>query len=188
MPAMLMEPASGDTLGPQQLWDQLMVQRGFLSSPSGQKDAYRHIPATLPADMSGPGSPVGKGYETLAIIEILSKQGIRVGPLGLGVFDTGGFDKHAETEALKLLKASPKMKGGKMIVVVETPVCPSCASKLIGWAKKEEVNLLAIDTYVPERQSMTSNSMASPKTTARTATMAGRPTLHLRFQGLQIPR
>jgi hypothetical protein len=185
MPAMLMEPTAGDTLDPQQLWDRLMVERGFLSSPGGPRDAYRQTPATLPDDMSGPGSPVGKGYETLAIIELLTKTGVRVGPLGLGFFETGGFDKHAEAEVLKLLKSHPEMRAGKMVVVVETPVCPSCASKLTSWAK--QAGLAAVDTYVPERQSMTSEAMASPKTTARTATMAGRPTLHLRFQGLQIP-
>jgi hypothetical protein len=39
--------------------------------------------------------------------------------------------------------------------------------------------LSVIDSIVPERQSMTSNVVASAKTTARTASMSGRPNLHL---------
>ncbi len=185
MPVMLMAPVSGETLDPRQLWDRLMFERGFLSSPSGPKDAYRQHPATLPDDMSGPGTPVGKGYETLAIIEIVSKERRRVGPLGLGLFQTGGPDRHAEAQVLKKLGVSAEMRGGRMIVVVDTPVCPSCMPKLLIWAK--QAHLAAIDTYVPERRSMTSNRMASAKTTARTAGMAGRPELHLRFQGLEVP-
>lgn len=185
MPVMLMAPVSGETLDPRQLWDRLMLERGFLSSPSGPNDAYRHRPATLPADMSGLGTPVGKGYETLAIIEILSKEGRRVGPLGLGLFEAGGTDRHAEAQILKKLDASSEMRGGRMIVVVDTPVCPSCTPKLLIWARQAQ--LAAIDTYVPERRSMTSDRMASAKTTARTAGMAGRPELHLRFQGLAVP-
>jgi hypothetical protein len=69
------------------------------------------------------------------------------------LFDSGGVEKHAEAEVLKLLKSSPEMQGGKMIVVVDTNVCPSCAAKLTSWAK--QVGLAAVDTYVPERQSMT---------------------------------
>jgi hypothetical protein len=184
MSAMLMTPVTGETFEPEKLWERLMIERGFLSSPSGVRDAYRAIPATLPDDMSGPGAPVGKGYETLAIIQIVDKGGQRVGPLGLGLFETGGYDKHAEAEILKILGTGPEMRNGRMIVVVDTPVCPSCTSKLVTWAKA--VGLAAIDTYVPERQSMTSDGMASPKTAARTAAMSGRPKLHLRFQGLAV--
>jgi hypothetical protein len=184
MPAMLMTPVTGETFEPKQLWERLMIERGFLSSPSGTKDAYRSSPATLPDDMSGPGTPVGKGYETLAIVQIVNKKGRRIGPLGLGLFETGSYDKHAEAEILKLLGFGPGMLNGRMIVVVDTPVCPSCTSKLVTWAKG--AGLAAIDTYVPERQSMTSSGMATPKTTARTAAMSGRPELHLRFQGLEV--
>jgi hypothetical protein len=186
MPAMLMAPVSGETLEPVQLWDKLMIERGFLSSPSGIQDAYRTMPATLPDDMSGPGAPVGKGYETLAIIEILDKSERRVGPLGLGLFEGGGFDQHAEAEVLRILPANPEMHEGRMIVVVDTPVCPSCTNRLIAWA--QTARLCIVDTYVPERQSMTSNRMVRPKTASRTATMAGRPQLHLRFASLAVHR
>jgi hypothetical protein len=71
MPAILMAPVSDETLEPAQPWESLMIESGFLSSPRGAKDAYRTQPATLPDDMSGLGAPAGKGYETLAIIEIL---------------------------------------------------------------------------------------------------------------------
>ena len=179
MPAMLMSPASGATFDEYQLWERLMIERGFLSSAGGPKDAYRASPATLPRNMEGPGAPVGKGYETLAIIEIVDKGSRRVGPLGLGIFETGGPDRHAEAEILKLLNVTPEMQKGRMIVVVDTPVCPSCTGKLLMWGKN--AGLSVIDSYVPERQSMTSNAMASPKTTARTAAMSGRPNLHLRF-------
>ena len=185
MPAIGIIPVSNETFSPKSLWERLMVERGFLSSPSGVKDAYRASAATLPDDMSGPGAPVGKGFETLAIVQIVDKEGQRVGALGLGMFETGGFDKHAEAEALKVLQPSIEMRNGRMIVVVDTPVCPSCTSKLVTWAKNAK--LAAIDTYVPVRQSMTSARAASPKTTSRTASMSGRPELHLRFQGLEIP-
>ena len=161
MPAMLMTPATDETFNESLLWERLMIERGFLSSPSGTKDAYRASPATLPNDMEGPGAPVGKGYETLAIIQIFATGGRRIGPLGLGLFETGHFDKHAEAEILKILSASPDMRKGRMIVVVDTPVGPSCTGKLVTWAKN--AGLAAIDTYVPERQSMTSKAMASPK-------------------------
>ena len=48
MPAMLIAPISGETFQPQQLWEYLIVQRGFLLSPSGAKDAYRTRPAIVP--------------------------------------------------------------------------------------------------------------------------------------------
>ena len=107
-----------------------MIERGFLSSPSGTRDAYRVSPANLPNDKGGPGTPVGKGYETLAIIEIVDAGGRRIGPLGLGLFEKGGFHKHAEAEILKILSKIPEMREGRMIVIVDTPVCPSCTSKL----------------------------------------------------------
>lgn len=184
MPAMPI-PVFGETLKPQQLWERLMIERGFLSSPSGAKDAYRTKPATLPDDMTGPGAPVGKGYETLAVIEILDKSGRCIGPLGVGLFDGGGLDQHAEAEVLKILLPDPKMREGRMIVVVDTPVCPSCANRLVAWAQTAKLGI--IDTYVPERQSMTSDATVSPKTASRTATMAGRPQLHLRFASLAVP-
>ena len=184
MPAMLMDLVSGETCKPERLWEILMVQRGFMSSPSGKKDAYRAIPATIPDDLSGPGAPVGKGYETLAIIQILDKGGQRVGSLGLGFFEGGGAAQHAEAQVLKMLKTVPEMRNGRMMLVVDTPICPSWTSKLLAWAKSAA--LTAIDAYVPERQYMTSEAMATPKTTARTAAMAGRPELHLRFQGLFV--
>lgn len=184
MPAMLMEPAGGETFAPHQLWERLLIERGFLSSPSGTKDSYRIRPANLPDDLSGPGAPLGKGYETLAIIQVTDKAGERIGPLGLGMFAGGGADRHAEAEILRKLPASPRMRGGRMIVVVDTPVCPSCTSKLVVWGK--EAGLAAIDTYVPERPSMVGGVMASAKTTARTAVMVGRPRLHLRFQGISV--
>lgn len=184
MPATLLAPASGETLKPNQLWERLMLERGFLSSPSGAKDAYRTRPATLPDDMSGPGVPIGKGYETLAIIEILDQSACRVGPVGLGFFEGGGIDHHAEAEVLKILPIDPRMREGRMIVVVETPVCPSCMNKLLVWSRQAKLGV--IETYVPQRSSMTSNAMASSKTTARTAAMAGRPQLHLRFASLDV--
>jgi hypothetical protein len=54
----------------------------------------------------------------------------------------------------------------------------------VTWAKDAE--LAAIDTYVPERQSMTSDAIVSPKTAAKTASMSGRPKLSLRFQGITV--
>jgi hypothetical protein len=180
------ESVSGEEpLTPEQLWERLVIERGFLSSPSGSKDAYRKTPATLPEDISGPGAPVGKGYETFAIIQALNKEGRRVG-LALGFFEGGGPDRHAEAQAMRGLRRSgpAKIEKGKMVVVVDTPVCPSCTTKLVAYAK--EIGLASVDIYLPERQSMTSDNMATAKTSSRTAAMAARPTLHLRFQGLAV--
>jgi len=179
---------TGPALSPWELWEHLLVQRGFLSSPAGPRDAYRSRPATLPADLSGPGSPVGKGYETLAILQLADKDGHRVGPLGLGFFEHGGADRHAEAQAIRGLRrhGPSSLPRGKLTVVVETPVCPSCASRLVAYAR--DTGLAAVDTYVPERPSMTGPGMARPKTSARTAAMAGRPALQLRFQGLALGR
>ena len=106
--------------------------------------------------------------------------------LALGLFDSGGPDRHAEAQALRGLRrhAPAKLDHGKLVVVVDTPVCPSCTAKLVSYAK--DVGLAAVDIYLPERQRMTSQNMATAKTFSRTAAMAGRPTLHLRFQGLAV--
>ena len=172
-------------LTPEEMWERLLLERGFLSSPSGARDAYRKEPATLPDDMSGPGAPVGKGYETLAILQLLDKAERRHG-LALGFFDSGGPDRHAEAQALRGLRrhGPAEIDHGKLVVVVDTPVCPSCTTKLVTYAK--DIGLAAVDIYLPERQSMTRENMATAKTSSRSAAMAGRPTLHLRFQGLAI--
>jgi len=184
MPTILMSRVSSETFEPKQLWERLMLERGFPSSPIGLKDAYTASPATLPDDVSGPAAPVGKGDESLAIIRIVNKAGRRVGPSGKDFFCASSRQKVRRSGSVEEAGLRSRDAQRRMIVVVDTPVCRPCTSMLLAWAKL--ARRAAIDAYVPGQQSMTSAAMASPKTTAQIAAMSGGPELHLRIQGPEV--
>lgn len=183
MPALLLADVSGATYDVEDLWDRLLVERGWYSTPSGPADAYRTRSGPLPADLSGPGAPLGKGYETFAIMQVVDTVGRRTGPLAFGFFDKGGADDHAEACALKAFAPTAAMRGGTLMVVVDQTVCPSCVSKLIDWAGKAGVQTVA--AFLPTRKAVRGNGTVSPKTAARTAVMARRPDLQFIHQGIK---
>jgi hypothetical protein len=173
----------------EQLWRQaVQSQRGFHSSPSGPADAYRRTPATLPRDLSGPGAPAGKGYETFAAIQVLDKDGRRVA-VGADYFDGGGTDNHGEARAIKGLERDgpSEVPGGKLMVVVEKDPCPSCEQRLLEYARKRRVTVIEI--HVPERASMTNPTrMVTPKQAARTSFQAERPATSIRrLRTIKVP-
>jgi hypothetical protein len=171
-------------LSPAEMWRQLVqAQRGFTASPSGAGDRYRSQPATLPPGALDPGArgaPLGKGYETYGALQVLDENGHRVA-VAAEAFDGSGPDGHAEARSIRALEAKgpSRVENGRLIVVVDQDICPSCRAKLIAYA--ERTGISTIEPHLPERASMTRPGVnASPKTSSRSSTQAGRPALTLR--------
>jgi Domain of unknown function (DUF4157) len=153
-------------LSPGELLDFLKTQRGFGSSPPG-------IPEP---DPKGIGSPMGKGYETYAAIQIVDKDGNQV-RVGIGAY-LGGGQAHGEEQGIAALRSGlPKdvdVSGGKMIVAVEKEPCPGCDGAIKHFA--DELKLADYEVYVPDRPSMTDPSKSvTAKQAARTVFQGGRP-------------
>jgi len=165
-------------LTPDEMWRHVLHnQRGFLSSPSGPRDLYRSSPAALPSNSSDKiGAPVGKGYETFAVIQVVDKDGRQVA-LGADFFDGGGPEKHGEARTIRGLERFFQVsnaEGGWMIVVTEKDPCPSCEAGLIDYGRRK--GLRKIEIYMPERAAMTKLAkMVTGKTASRSSFQAGRP-------------
>jgi hypothetical protein len=173
-------------LSPAEMWRQLVQnQRGFTSSPSGPGDRYRSQPATLPPgalDKGVKGAPLGKGYETYGVLQILDENGQRVA-IAAEAFDGSGPDGHAEARSIRALEASgpARVENGRLIVVVDQEICPACRSKLIAYAERKGIS--TIEPHLPARESMTRTGVTvSPKTASRSSTQGGRPALTLHAQ------
>ena len=154
-------------------------QRGFNSSSGGKQDAFRSQPATLPqGPLGGPkgvGAPVGKGFETFASIQIVTKDGQKVG-LAADFFDGGGAENHGEARAIRGLEnsAPARVEGGRMIVLTEKDPCSSCEQRLVAYARSRGIP--EVEVYVPDRSSLTNPSVSvTPKQASRTSFQAGRP-------------
>jgi hypothetical protein len=76
-------------------------------------------------------------------------------------------------EGLEARLAGQQVPGGKLIVAVDQRPCPDCAARLRALARR--LGLSEIEVWGPTRDSMRGAGTVSPKTAARTATMAGRP-------------
>lgn len=171
-------------LSPEQMYRQLVQsQRGFTSSASGAGDGHRAQPATLPSDAFTPGAkgaPVGKGYETYGALQVLDENGHRVA-IAAEPFDGTGADGHAEARSIRALESRgpARVENGRLIVVVDQEICPSCRARLVAYAERK--GIATIEAHIPVRESMVrSGSMVSPKTASRSAMQAGRPALVLR--------
>jgi hypothetical protein len=180
-------------LTPEEMWRQaVQSQRGFRSSSNGGTDALRTQPSTVPPGLGGSkniGMPVGKGFETFASIQIVGSEGRRLA-LGSEFFNGGGPEEHGEARTIRgLVQNGPaKVKGGRMMVVVEKEPCPYCDARLREYARAR--GLTAIEIYVPERESMLRpGQMVTPKTAARTSFQGGRPPTSLKkLPTIQIER
>jgi hypothetical protein len=179
-------PARTPALTPEEMWAQLVQsKRGFESSPSGAGDTHRSSPATLPPgslrlDEAGKptatGAPLGKGYETFAGVQVVDAEGNRVA-LAADSFRGGGPDRHAEARCVRALEARgpARVAGGKLVVVSDQTICPTCRQRLINYAKSRGLTL--IEPHEPVRPKMVGAGEATPKTTSRSSTQAGRPQL-----------
>ncbi|MGY1690595.1 eCIS core domain-containing protein [Geodermatophilus sp. SYSU D01105] len=177
-------PARSPALTPQEMWTQLVQsKRGFESSSSGAGDAYRSSPATVPpgslrVDEAGnpvaKGAPLGKGYETFAGVQLVDAEGNRVA-VAADSFRSGGPDDHAEARCVRALeKDGPaRLAGGKLVVVSDQAICPTCRQRLVNYARSR--GLAVIEPHEPVRPKMVGSGEASPKTTSRSSTQAGRP-------------
>jgi hypothetical protein len=163
------QPSGGGllpALSPNDLLKFLHEQRGFGSSTPGP-------PAV---DPKGIGSPAGKGYETYAAVQILTKDGSQV-RVGIGAY-LGGGDAHGEAQAVAALRSGlPKgvdVTGGSMMVAVEKEPCPNCANAIKDLAR--DLGLSEYTVYVPDRASMTNPAMSvTAKQASRTVFQGGRP-------------
>jgi len=176
--------ATTQPLSPAEMWTQLVQdKRGFTASPSGADDRYRSKPSTLPPGALDPavkGAPLGKGYETYGALQVVDENGRRVA-IAAESFEGSGPEGHAEARSIRALEARgpARIENGRLIVVVDQEICPSCRAKLIAYAEKKGIS--TIEPHLPVRSSMTRPGvMASPKTTSRSSTQAGRPILTLR--------
>jgi len=118
------------------------------------------------------GKPLGKGYSTYAAIQVLDKNGNQVA-VGIGQFGDG---LHAEEHAILDLEAklkSSKVKGGRVMVVVDQHICSKCMGRIKAFASKYDISV--IDRYVPSRAAlMSSGKQVTPKTAATTSFVEGR--------------
>ncbi|RAN77912.1 hypothetical protein B5P43_17880 [Bacillus sp. SRB_336] len=180
------DPVRFPALTPEEMWTQLVQsKRGFESSSSGTGDAYRSSPATAPpgslrVDQAGnpvaKGAPLGKGYETLASVQLVDADG-NGAALTADLFDGGGPENHAEARCVRSLEADgpARLQGGKLIVVGDQSICPTCRQRLVNYAKSR--GLTVIEPHEPVRPKMVGTGDATSKTTSRSSTQAGRPHL-----------
>jgi hypothetical protein len=178
-----LQSALSRPLTPTEMYEQIVKpQRGFLSSPGNANDTLRQKPATVSIDPKGIGSPVGKGYETFAAIQVLDKDNRRVA-VGADFFDSGGLDNHAEARAIKGLERDGPINvaGGKLVVVTEKDLCASCEARVTEYARKRGIG--TIEVHIPERASIINPAKTvTGKQAARTAFQGERPTLTMKFQ------
>jgi hypothetical protein len=122
------------------------------------------------------GAPLGKGYETFAAVQLVDADGNRVA-VAVDQFGGGGPDDHAEARCIRALeKHGPaRVEGGKLIVVGDQSICGGCRQRLLNYAASR--GLTVIEPYEPVRAKMVGVGQASPKTTSRSSTQAGRPQL-----------
>jgi hypothetical protein len=142
--------------------------RGYTSRPSSQADRLRQQPATLPPEGAKPARVTGAGYETYAAIQILDKNGKRVA-VEPGAYRGGGGElAHAERVSLAALgEPTVDVKGGTLMVVVETEPCRTCLPALEAYAAKHGLKL---QVSVPERPGVTAKT-ASTTSLAKGATL-----------------
>lgn len=171
-------------LSPLEMWQQLVQgQRGFTASSSGSGDGYRSKPATLPSGALEPGvkgAPLGKGYETYGALQVLDENGHRVA-IAAESFDGTGLDGHAEARSIRALEAKgpARVENGRLVVVVDQEICPSCRAKLIAYAERKGIT--TIEPHLPVRDSINRPGVSvSPKTASRSSTQGGRPSMTLR--------
>lgn len=160
-----------------EMWNFLVAQRGFNASPGGRDDKLRQKPATIRIDPKGKGPALGPGYQTFAALQVVSADG-KAWAIGSDFF-SGGGGKHAEDGAAQQMEAAllrevrggyDRIKGGKLLVLVDQDVCESCQGRLQQLAQK--LKLVSIEAYVPERSNLRGTAMVSPKTTMRSALSA----------------
>lgn len=191
------EGAGRLTLTPQEMWTQLLQdKRGFESSASGPGDDYRSVPATVPLgslrlDEAGnpiaTGQQLGKGYETFAGVQVIDRDGNGVA-LAADHYRRGGAGQHAEARCVRTLErhGPGRIAGGKMVVVSDQSICPTCRQTLLDYARSR--GLTVIEPYEAVRPKMVGFGDASPKTSSRSSTQAGRPALTLVLRGLILVR
>jgi hypothetical protein len=179
-------PARSPALTPEEMWTQLVQsKRGFESSSSGAGDTHRSSPATAPPgglqldDAGKPvakGAPLGKGYETFAGVQLVDADGNQVA-VAADSFHGGGPDNHAEARCVRSLEAQgpARLPGGKLVVVSDQSICPTCRERLLKYAKSR--GLTVIEPHEPVRAKMVGTGQATSKTTSRSSTQAGRPQL-----------
>jgi hypothetical protein len=186
-------PPRQAALTPEDLWKMAQNLRGFESTSGGKGDDYRSKPATLPErafdvdDKGRPptGAPLGKGYETVAAVQVLDADGNQV-DVGTGIFRGGGPDQHAEAVAVRGLESHTpsRIEGGKLVVVGDQTICPTCRARLLAYA--ESRGLTVIEPHEPSRAKVYGTGTVSPKTASRSSTQAGKPTLSV-VQRASIP-
>ncbi|QBE66104.1 hypothetical protein [Pseudoduganella lutea] len=130
--------------------------RGFGASPSGDADRHRSKPATLPPGALDPGArgaPVGKGWETYGALQVIDENGRRVA-LAAEPYDGAGLDGHAEARSIRALEAHgpARIENGRLVVVVDQEICPSCRARLIAYAERKGIT--RIEAHLPVRDSM----------------------------------
>ena len=174
------------------MWRQtVQSQRGFQSSPSDSADEVRLRPATIPAEAKAgdKGSKVGKGYETVAGIQVVDHNGERVA-FGADFFDRGGPENHAERKIVRGLErhGPAAVPDGRLIVVIEKDCCPSCEKALREYAVK--TGLTEIEIHAPVRESLRQEGkMVIHKTAARTSFMdINKPTKIEKLRAISIRR
>jgi hypothetical protein len=122
------------------------------------------------------GAPLGKGYETVASVQVLDADGNQVG-VARGIFHSGGPENHAEARAVRALENSTpaRVQGGRLVVVGDQTICPTCRARLVAYA--ESRGLTVIEPHEPSRARVRGQGSVSPKTASRTSTKGGMPQL-----------
>lgn len=190
-------PADQTPLTPDELWRLAQDLRGFESTSSGPGDDYRSKPATLPAGalrLDEAGNPVergarlGKGYETVASIQVLDAAGRQVA-VARGIFYSGGPQEHAEQVAIKRLgpHVPDRVEGGTLVVVGDQKICEHCRAALIAYAQQR--GIAVIDPHEPTRAKQRGSGNTTAKTASATSTQAGRPPLRVEQQpAIKVPQ
>jgi hypothetical protein len=149
------------TLAPGEMVDYIVTQRGFSS-------AGRPVGGVNPAPAATQG-PLGPGYETNAMIQIVDGEGNAV---AVEMAQYSGGSEHAEAQAIAALRArlaGRPIPGGRLVVAVDQMACPDCMARLRALA--QELGLESFEVWGPGRTTAGGRAV-SPKWAARSATHA----------------
>jgi hypothetical protein len=144
---------------PGEMVDYIVTQRGF-SSVGPSEEGGMGVP-------SFERGPLGPGYETNAIIQIVDAEGNVV---AAEVAQYSGGSAHAEAQAVARLRArlgGRMIPGGRITVAVDQVACPECFSSIRALA--EELGLSEFAVWGPSRTTPGGRTV-SPKWASRTAT------------------
>jgi Domain of unknown function (DUF4157) len=142
-------------LAPEEMVSHVLNQRGFTANPPGTLNVQ--------------GQPLGSGYSTNSMVQVVDANGTQVATEWSQY--GGSRDAHAEIQALDALRArlaGRQIPGGKLVVAVDQNTCGNCTEAIRRFAR--EHGLETIEVYGPGRGRVNNPALpVTPKTAARTA-------------------